>query len=226
MTQPKPLVVVSHAHVGGTGAVSSDGAIQEEVYSARVCNELAQVLRDLGCNVYEVAQPNQRVVKSGVRQLAKVETINKLNAVMAIEPHNNALRRADAEDEDDDGDRQELVDDPRGNGFMVLHDATSHRSEALAQSLATTLEQALPMWTGKKGDPFRNRGAEPAPGPMVFRKRVAFLNDTRCVAALPELLFLTNRAEVEFLLRPTTPRLLAEALASGVAAWLRSEKLL
>jgi hypothetical protein len=215
-----PVIVVSHAHIGGTGAVSTDGRIQEEVFSARVCAALAPLLVDAGCTVYEIALPNVRVADG--KRMTKTVAIDKLDPVLAIEPHVNALRKPDALDEDHDGDYQDLIDDRRGNGLMVLYAAGSVRGMHLATNVGHGVSRRLPEWSGKKGDPFRNRGAMECPGPAVHRSRVAFLQDTRCVAALPELLFLTNPDELEWLCRPEAPGLLAAGIAEGVTSSLRS----
>jgi N-acetylmuramoyl-L-alanine amidase len=182
--------------------VSPCGRIVEAPYSKRIATELAHRLDELGHQVAFLEVP------LGV----KAARVNAAGADCAIEPHLNALRKADVEDEDHDGDLVELVADPRGQGFMALHDGTSTHGRELALAIAGELAAAMP-WA-------KDHGAQPCPGPMVARKRLAFLEDTKPPASLVECLFLTNAREIAFLLDPGAPAVIGRALAAGIDRWL------
>ncbi len=201
------LVVVSCAHVGQSGAVSPCGRIVESAYSKRIAVELANRLDELGHQVVFLASTLGE----------KARRVDAAGADCAIEPHLNALRKVDAADEDHDGDDLELIPDPRGRGFMALYDAADEGERELARAVTDELALALP-WA-------KNHGPAPCPGPMVARTRLAFLQDTKTTASLVECLFLTNPAEIAFLLDPGTPALLGRALAAGVDRWLTARVL-
>lgn len=200
-------VVVSCAHVGQSGAVSPCGRIVESAYSKRIATEIASRLEELGHQVVFLEVPLGE----------KARRVDEAEAECAIEPHLNALRTLDVDDEDGDGDFLELIPDKRGRGTMALHAAASGPGRELALAITGELAAAMP-WA-------KNHGPQPCPGPMVARQRVAFLQDTRTVASLVECLFLTHPEEIAFLLQPGTPALLGGAIAAGVASWLTAKAL-
>lgn len=204
MSFARPLVVVSCAHVGQRGAVSECGRIVEEEYSAKVAHATVEALLRFSIDATLLRSPLGE----------KAKRVDAINADCAIEPHLNALRKQDVEDEDHDGDKLEYIADQRGRGHMVLYDKSDPAELSLALNVAASLTHDLP---GR-----RAWGPQPVPGPMVARQRLTFLQDTRTPAVLPELLFLTNAAEVEWLLRPESPSILGIALARGINSWLLS----
>lgn len=201
-------VVVSCAHVGQQGAVSPCGRLVESRYSRLVCLALGPELTKRGID-WTLIEESLGTGADG----PKVRAVNLAAPDLAIEPHLNAAVERDRHDRDHDGDLLELVPAPDRGGHMVVYDAGSVRGKALAGAVSAALAAALP---GR-----RVIGAQSAPGPWVHRTEpLPFLHDTTCPAVIPELLHVTNPGEVEWLLRPDSPAVLAEALASGIVAWL------
>lgn len=218
----RPNVLISCAHHGQRGAVSPDPKVHRAFAGLPrrlVESEVSRAIAfDLG------AALTRRGIDHAIvewRLGTKARQIREFAAAgfdLRIECHVNAAEKKDREDFDHDGDVEELVPNQKVGGTMVIHDAADPRGRELAEALSRTLAAALP------GRPVI--GPQTAPGPWVRHPRLEFLHgdDPKAplpgVGVMPELLFATNPTEVALLLQPSTHRLLAGALATGIEAWL------
>jgi N-acetylmuramoyl-L-alanine amidase len=163
------------------------GAVNEK-HNLNEYDEACKVISHL---IDILAAAGHTVVAFSGRLSEKIENINKYDFDLAIDLHFNAATY-------------------KGKGCEVMYvpGSTKRRDQADAMSTEIALYMNL-----------RNRGAKEGVywgGENPGTKPDAFLSKTNCAAFIPEPLFISNDAEVEYWLVAGRHEQIAEAIATGI----------
>lgn len=102
------------------------------------------------------------------------------------------------------------VENPQANGFEVVHDARSHRSEYLSKLILGHIQEEFPR--------LKNRGNKPSPS-SIYPRKIYVVRGTKMPGALVELAFLTNDTEATILASEKMHDKFASAIARGVCEY-------
>lgn len=187
------VILIDNGHGSDTpGKRSPDGRLMEWKFSRAVAHELLNNLKSEGLEA-ELLVPEDEDIPLRTR-VARANKRNSVSSCLLVSIHVNATWNGGWHN-------------ARGFSSFIAPQASAN-----SQKLAALLTNA-----------FREAGLEGnrRPGHMnCYRGNFAILRDTHCPAVLTENLFMVNRQDLEFLLKPASVGFIASLHAKAIIKYL------
>lgn len=203
----KVTITIAHAD-SKVGAVSPCGKIKEYTHAKGLAARLADELFTNGVEVEVIEEPG------GLRRKAQRAIGTKPSCVVELHLDSNWKQVKDAK-----GNVLKTEPNLRVQGYFPIYWVSHRASLDLAETVAASMKATFPDW--------RCRGAQPCPGPMIYRKTLTLLEQTAAVdlpAVMIECGTLTHPEDVARLLAPGTTETIASAITAGILEWLNRKE--